>query len=218
MRDWTTKRFKGEIPFYNSENNIRDFFKQKAAEAEVFEKKAEEEFAALPEIPDYDPALSDEENLKNNEADYERLKSFWNKGSQESEWDKWLEAYYKKRTEFLNEFDGGSDFDWEFFVMNEHLKMQFMAFYFEHLGHCESNARKARDMRLAQSLLEIILGKGYDYDNDKLPYVNYRNAHRFQYVDTHGTRFYCRRAEVRFRKAYCLYFEWMKTHLLTWID
>lgn len=216
--NWKTRRYRGPIPFYDSEDNIRDFFRQKAAEVDAFDKKTEEEFEALPEITGYDPRLSDEENHKNDEADWERRKSFWDKGSQKSEWDKWQEAYYAKRAEYLRNFNGGTDYDWEFFIMNEHLKIQFMAFYFEHMGHCDSNKGRAREMRLAQNLLEIILCKGYNYDSDRLPYVNYRNAHRFQNVDAHGENFGCRRAEVRFRKAWCLYFEWMKSHLMTWTD
>ncbi len=206
------------IPFYDSKDDIRDFFKQKAAEVETFDRKTEEEFAAMPEIPGYDPGLSYEENRKNDEADWERQKSFWSKGSQKPEWDKWQDAYYAKRSEYLKGFNGGTDYAWEFFIMNDLLKIQFVAFYFEHLGHCEGNANKAREMRLAQNLMEIIICKGYDFGSDRLPYVNYRNAHRFQHIDYRGENFACRGAEVRFRKAWCLYFEWMKTHLMTWTD
>ncbi len=202
-----SKHFYGTIQFYETEGLV-EWIKNKAKEVREFNDRRDREFAEIEETADDTPDVA-----------WERMQSFWNKGSQKEEWEKWRNKFSIDRNKFWA--DGcidSPDYHWAFFMMLQHFKLQWMIFYFENLGHLESNEERAGEMRFASRLLEIILCKGYDYDSDQLPYVNYANAHRFQYINTHGERFDNRRAEVRFRKAYCLYFEWLKTHLMTWVD
>ena len=197
---------------------VEKWMAERSAEAKAFSERAEEEMESLPEIPEYDPFLSEEENLHNDEESFRRLQQYWSKGSQENEWNAWREKFGKQRDEFwLQEASSSCDYDWEFFLGIQHFKLLWMAFYFENLGHIARNDEQAREVRLACRLLEIILAKGYDKDGQTLPYVNLRNAHRFR-IDDHGQGPRCRRAEVRFKKAYCLYFDWVKNHLLGWTD
>jgi len=218
MSKWRKKRYSGEIPFY-ADNGPAEWMKKKADEVKEFNDRRDREFEAMAAESAKSTEGSASEGLSDTILEWERMKTFWNKGSQEEEWKRWKEKFAAEREKFwLEGCINNPDFVWEYFMTLQHYKLQWMIFYFENLGHLESNEERAREMRFASRLIEIILCRGYDRDSDKLPYVNYRNAHRFQYVDTHGIAFSARKAEVRFRKAYCLYFEWLKTHLMTWTD
>jgi len=218
MNKWRIKRYNGIIPFYD-ENGPVEWLKTKAGEVKEFNDRRDREFQAMSEnlAPKTEP--SDTEGFSEEILEWQRLRASWNKGSLDEEWKQWKEKFDSEREKFwVKGCVNNPDFAWEFFMTLQHYKLQWMIFYFENLGHLESNEERAREMWFASRLIEIILCKGYDRNSEILPYVNYRNAHRFQYVNSHGEQFRSRKAEVRFRKAYCLYFEWIKTHLMTWID
>jgi len=210
MNNWRAKKYKRTIPFHD-DNELVEWMKIKAGEVKEFDVISKSSYK--------EADASAAEELPDGMLERERMKIFRNKEIKENEWKQWREQFASEREKFwLEGCVNNPDSAWEYFMTLQHYKLQWMIFYFENLGHSESNGARAREMRFASCLIEIILCKGYDKDIEKLPYVNYRNAHRFQEVNTCGMGFGSRRAEVRFCKAYCLYFELIKTHLMTWTE
>ncbi|WP_443914320.1 hypothetical protein, partial [Phocaeicola plebeius] len=95
-------------------------------------------------------------------------------------------------------------------------KLEWMIFYWENFGHLARAEQDISRMRIATRLLDIIMDENSDAP---IPYVNMKNKHRFcVYHKSQGMYEIDSEYEVRFCKAYCLFFRFLEYHLLGWWD
>ena len=124
----------------------------------------------------------------------ERFHFILRKGLSEKEWKAYQKGIRKDRLQI-----------WAVF-MNEN----------ENFGHLARAEHDVSRMRIATKLLDIIMNENPDAS---IPYVNMRNKHRFRvYHKSQGMYEIDSEYEVRFRKAYCLFFRFLEYHLLGWWD
>ena len=140
----------------------------------------------------------------------ERFHFILHKGLSEKEWKAYQKGIRKDRlrmwTIFINE---NPDYDYHYFLNLLKFKLEWIIFYWENFGHLACAEHDISRMRIATKLLDIIMNENPDAP---IPYVNMRNKYRFRVY--HDSSEY----EVRFRKAYCLFFRFLEYHLLGWWD
>lgn len=114
---------------------------------------------------------------------------------------------------FMNE---NPDYDYHYFLNLLKFKLEWMIFYWENFGHLARAEQDISRMRIATRLLDIIMDENSDAP---IPYVNMKNKHRFRvYHKSQGMYEIDNEYEVRFSKAYCLFFSFLEYHLLGWWD
>ena len=139
------------------------------------------------------------------------------KGLSEKEWKAYQKGIRKDRLQiwamFMNE---NPDYDYHFFLNLLKFKLEWIIFYWENFGHLARAEHDISRMRIATKLLDIIMDENSE---GSIPYVNMRNKHRFRvYHKSQGMYETNSEYEVRFRKAYCLFFRFLEYHLLGWWD
>lgn len=139
------------------------------------------------------------------------------KGLSEKEWKAYQKGIRQDRLRiwamFMNE---NPDYDYHYFLNLLKFKLEWIIFYWENFGHLARAEQDASRMRIATRLLDIIMDENSDAPT---PYVNMRNKHRFHvYHNSHSMHNEDSEYEVRFRKAYFLFFKFLEYHLLGWWD
>ena len=147
----------------------------------------------------------------------ERFHFILRKGLSEKEWKAYQKGIRKDRLQiwavFMNE---NPDYDYHYFLNLLKFKLEWIIFYWENFGHLARAEHDVSRMRIATKLLDIIMNENPDAS---IPYVNMRNKHRFRvYHKSQGMYEIDSEYEVRFRKAYCLFFRFLEYHLLGWWD
>ena len=139
------------------------------------------------------------------------------KGLPEKEWKAYQKSIRQDRLRiwamFMNE---NPDYDYHYFLNLLKFKLEWIIFYWENFGHLARAEHDISRMRIATKLLDIIMDENSE---TPIPYVNMRNKHRFRvYHKSQGMYEIDSEYEVRFRKAYCLFFRFLEYHLLGWWD
>lgn len=147
----------------------------------------------------------------------ERFHFILRKGLSEKEWKAYQKSIRQDRLRiwamFMNE---NPDYDYHYFLNLLKFKLEWIIFYWENFGHLARAEHDISRMRIATKLLDIIMNENSD---TSIPYVNMKNKHRFRvYHKSQGIHEIDSEYEVRFRKAYCLFFRFLEYHLLGWWD
>ena len=155
--------------------------------------------------------------IEDNETWSERFHFILRKGLSEKEWRVYQKGIRQDRLRiwamYINE---NPDYDYHYFLNLLKFKLEWIIFYRENLGHLARAEQDISRMRIATKLLDIIMNENSDAS---IPYVNMRNKHRFRvYHKSQGMYKIDSEYEVRFRKAYCLFFRFLEYHLLGWWD
>ena len=163
------------------------------------------------------PLYQKEVNPKDDETWSERFHFILRKGLSEKEWKAYQKNIKQDRLRiwamFMNE---NPDYDYHYFLNLLKFKLEWIIFYWENFGHLARVEQDISRMRIATRLLDIIMNENSDIP---IPYVNMRNKHRFRiYHDSQSMHNEDGEYEVRFRKAYCLFFRFLEYHLLGWWD
>ena len=155
--------------------------------------------------------------IEDNETWSERFHFILRKGLSEKEWRVYQKGIRQDRLRiwamYINE---NPDYDYHYFLNLLKFKLEWIIFYWENFGHLARAEQDISRMRIATKLLDIIMNENSDAS---IPYVNMRNKHRFRvYHKSQGMYEIDSEYEVRFRKAYCLFFRFLEYHLLGWWD
>ncbi len=155
--------------------------------------------------------------IEDNETCSERFHFILRKGLSEKEWRVYQKGIRQDRLRiwamYINE---NPDYDYHYFLNLLKFKLEWIIFYWENFGHLARAEQDISRMRIATKLLDIIMNENSDAS---IPYVNMRNKHRFRvYHKSQGMYKIDSEYEVRFRKAYCLFFRFLEYHLLGWWD
>ena len=155
--------------------------------------------------------------IEDNETWSERFHFILRKGLSEKEWRVYQKGIRQDRLRiwamYINE---NPDYDYHYFQNLLKFKLEWIIFYWENFGHLARAEQDISRMRIATKLLDIIMNENSDAS---IPYVNMRNKHRFRvYHKSQGMYKIDSEYEVRFRKAYCLFFRFLEYHLLGWWD
>lgn len=155
--------------------------------------------------------------IEDNETWSERFHFILRKGLSEKEWRVYQKGIRQDRLRiwamYINE---NPDYDYHYFLNLLKFKLEWIIFYRENFGHLARAEQDISRMRIATKLLDIIMNENSDAS---IPYVNMRNKHRFRvYHKSQGMYKIDSEYEVRFRKAYCLFFRFLEYHLLGWWD
>ncbi len=155
--------------------------------------------------------------IEDNETWSERFHFILRKGLSEKEWRVYQKGIRQDRLRiwamYINE---NPDYDYHYFLNLLKFKLEWIIFYWENFGHLARAEQDISRMRIATKLLDIIMNENSDAS---IPYVNMRNKHRFRvYHKSQGMYKIDSEYEVRFRKAYCLFFRFLEYHLLGWWD
>lgn len=155
--------------------------------------------------------------IEDNETSSERFHFILRKGLSEKEWRVYQKGIRQDRLRiwamYINE---NPDYDYHYFLNLLKFKLEWIIFYWENFGHLARAEQDISRMRIATKLLDIIMNENSDAS---IPYVNMRNKHRFRvYHKSQGMYKIDSEYEVRFRKAYCLFFRFLEYHLLGWWD
>lgn len=155
--------------------------------------------------------------IEYNETWSERFHFILRKGLSEKEWRVYQKGIRQDRLRiwamYINE---NPDYDYHYFLNLLKFKLEWIIFYWENFGHLARAEQDISRMRIATKLLDIIMNENSDAS---IPYVNMRNKHRFRvYHKSQGMYKIDSEYEVRFRKAYCLFFRFLEYHLLGWWD
>ena len=147
----------------------------------------------------------------------ERFHFMLRKGLSEKEWKAYQKGIRQDRLRiwamFMNE---NPDYDYHYFLNLLKFKLEWIIFYWENFGHLARAEQDISRMLIATRLLDIIMDENSE---GSIPYVNMRNKHRFRvYHKSQGMYETNSEYEVRFRKAYCLFFRFLEYHLLGWWD
>ena len=153
--------------------------------------------------------------IEDNETWSERFHFILRKGLSEKEWRVYQKGIRQDRLRiwamYINE---NPDYDYHYFLNLLKFKLEWIIFYWENFGHLARAEQDISRMRIATKLLDIIMNENSDAS---IPYVNMRNKHRFRvYHKSQGMYKIDSEYEVRFRKAYCLFFRFLEYHLLGW--
>ena len=155
--------------------------------------------------------------IEDNETCSERFHFILRKGLSEKEWRVYQKGIRQDRLRiwamYINE---NPDYDYHYFLNLLKFKLEWIIFYWENFGHLARAEQDISRMRIATKLLDILMNENSDAS---IPYVNMRNKHRFRvYHKSQGMYKIDSEYEVRFRKAYCLFFRFLEYHLLGWLD
>ena len=155
--------------------------------------------------------------IEDNETWSERFHFILRKGLSEKEWRVYQKGIRQDRLRiwamYINE---NPDYDYHYFLNLLKFKLEWIIYYWENFGHLARAEQDISRMRIATKLLDIIMNENSDAS---IPYVNMRNKHRFRvYHKSQGMYKIDSEYEVRFRKAYCLFFRFLEYHLLGWWD
>ena len=155
--------------------------------------------------------------IEDNETWSERFHFILRKGLSEKEWKAYQQSIRQDRLRiwamFINE---NPDYDYHYFLNLLKFKLEWMIFYWENFGHLARAEQDISRMRIATRLLDIIMDENSDAP---IPYVNMKNKHRFRvYQKSQDMYEIDSEYEVRFCKAYCLFFRFLEYHLLGWWD
>lgn len=155
--------------------------------------------------------------MNDDEAWTEQFHFILRKGLSEKGWKAYQKNIRKDRLRiwamFMNE---NPDYDYGYFLSLLKFKLEWMIFYWENFGHLARAEQDISRMRIATRLLDIIMDENSEAP---IPYVNMRNKHRFRvYHKPQGMHEIDSENEVRFRKAYYLFFRFLEYHLLGWCD
>ena len=155
--------------------------------------------------------------IEDDETWSERFHFILRKGLSEEEWKAYQKNIEQDRLRiwamFMNE---NPDYDYHYFLNLLKFKLEWIIFYWENFGHLARAEQDISRMRIVTKLLDIIMNENSDAP---IPYVNTRNKHRFcVYHKSPGMYEVDSKHEVRFRKAYCLFFRFLEYHLLGWWD
>ena len=193
--------------YADAQSYFQDWAQAKRKEMQDMEKSMRE-----------NPLYQKEVNpMDDDETWSERFHFILRKGLSEKEWKAYQKGIRKDRLQiwavFMNE---NPDYDYHYFLNLLKFKLEWIIFYWENFGHLARAEHDVSRMRIATKLLDIIMNENPDAS---IPYVNMRNKHRFRvYHKSQGMYEIDSEYEVRFRKAYCLFFRFLEYHLLGWWD
>ena len=211
------------MPITSLDERVDTWMADISAKIQDLEQRCEAKIGSMPPIPEYSQNMSDEEYdvLWEEESRRDALRG--RKGLSKEEWDDLREEIDRKRLEFWKEFHETQEADYcnAYMLQTIRFKLKWMAFYFENFGHCVEGWHVTRQMKLAERLIQIVTMSGLDDDEPPtIPYVNLGNKDRFyDFNDWHQPFYKLGEAqEVRFHKAYCLFWKLMKDNFLSWWD
>ena len=182
--------------------------------AQVKRKEVQDMEKSMRENPLYQKEVNP---MDDDETWSERFHFILRKGLSEKEWKAYQKSIRQDRLRiwamFMNE---NPDYDYHYFLNLLKFKLEWIIFYWENFGHLARAEHDISRMRIATKLLDIIMDENSE---GSIPYVNMRNKHRFRvYHKSQGMYETNSEYEVRFRKAYCLFFRFLEYHLLGWWD
>ncbi len=182
--------------------------------AQVKRKEVQDMEKSMRENPLYQKEVNP---MDDDETWSERFHFILRKGLSEKEWRVYQKGIRQDRlwiwAMYINE---NPDYDYHYFLNLLKFKLEWIIFYWENFGHLARAEQDISRMRIATKLLDIIMNENSDVP---IPYVNTRNKHRFcVYHKSPGMYEVDSKHEVRFRKAYCLFFRFLEYHLLGWWD
>ena len=149
----------------------------------------------------------------------QELHLFLRHGMSQEDWSEYGRLEDKRKMRLWLDFIGGNeDYDWEYLLKLIQFKIDRFADYWGRFALVENSEYRRKRMQLASRLLQIVLKSGNESgDYDKFPYrVNMHNRKRFKVYHNpyaHNPR---NKQEVRFNKAYCLFFKLLQENLLSW--
>ena len=162
--------------------------------------------------------VSDDTVMDINEECKELHRQFRHEMS-EKEWSDYQKLLHKRKMRMWLDFLGGNeDFDWKYLLQLLQFKIDRFADYWGRFALVENSEYYRKRMQLASRLLQIVLNRGNESgDYDKFPYrVNIRNKERFKVYHNPYAHNPCNKQDVRFNKAYCLFFKLLQKDLLSW--
>ena len=182
--------------------------------AQVKKKEVQDMEKSMRENPLYQKEVNPMDDY---ETCSERFHFILRKGLSEKEWKAYQKSIGQDRLRiwamFMNE---NPDYDYHYFLNLLKFKLEWIIFYWENFGHLARAEQDISRMRIATKLLDIIMDENSE---TPIPYVNMRNKHRFRvYHKSQDIYEIDSELEVRFRKAYCLFFRFLEYHLLGWWD
>lgn len=194
--------------------------KQEAQRLFSLEMQWQRKMAALRATPR--PETSEVPEETTIEEDVAELEKACRHDMSKEDWKAFQRLIYRQKVAKWQAFIGNvmDDYDYsEIFILLQ-FKIDRMVDYWRQFSHLANGDRIRSQMELASRLLQIIIREGNETpDIEVLPqYVNLRNKARFE-VRNCGKSFYLgERQQVRFCKAYCLFFKLLQENILTWWD
>ena len=182
--------------------------------AQVKRKEVQDMEKSMRENPLYQKEVNP---MDDDETWSERFHFILRKGLSEKEWKAYQKSIGQDRLRNWAMFmDENPDYDYHYFLNLLKFKLEWIIFYWENFGHLARAEQDISRMRIATRLLDIIMDENSDAP---IPYVNMKNKHRFRvYHKSQDIYEIDSEHEVRFRKAYCLFFRFLEYHLLGWWD
>lgn len=156
------------------------------------------------------------------EEDVAELEKAFRHDMSKEDWKAFKELIHRQKVAKWQAFIGNvmDDYDYsEIFILLQ-FKIDRMVDYWRQFSHLANGDRIRSQMEQASRLLQIIINHGTEdrYHNELPQYVNLRNEDRFEVrYCTHGFLL-GKRQEVRYRKAYCLFFKLLQENILNWWD
>ena len=169
--------------------------------------------------PDHPGEETPEELEARMDREIQQLNLFLRHGMSKEDWSEYCRLENKRKMRLWLDFIGGNeDYDWEYLLQLLQFKIDRFADYWGRFALVKNSEYYRKRMQLASRLLQIVLNRGNESgDYDKFPYrVNIRNKERFKVYHNPYAHNPCNKQEVRFNKAYCLFFRLLQENLLSW--
>ena len=183
------------------------------------EERIEKQKDEPSDTPDHQNDETPEEFEARMARESQELHLFLRHGMSEEDWSEYSRLENKRKMRLWLDFIGGNeDYDWEYLLQLLQFKIDRFADYWGRFALVENSEYYRKRMQLASRLLQIVLNRGNESgDYDKFPYrVNIRNKERFKVYHNPYAHNPCNKQEVRFNKAYCLFFKLLQKNLLSW--
>ena len=200
-------------------------FKELQMMDDAWRRDLEERIEKQKDEPNETPEHPNDETPEEFEArmarEGQQLNLFLRHGMSENDWHAYQRLTRKRTLRLWLDFLGGNeDYDWEYLLQLLQFKLNRMVDYWRRFSHLANGDYIRRQMELASRLTDIVLNDGNDSgDYDKFSYrVNLRNKHRFSVRFHHNYYPHGEMQQVRFCKAYYLFFKLMQENLMHWWD
>lgn len=185
------------------------------------EERIEKNEDELTDTPDHPGDETPEELEARMAREGQQLHLFLRHGMSKEDWSEYGRLENKRKMRLWLDFIGGNeDFDYHWLLLVLQFKINRMVDYWRRFSHLANGDYIRAQMELAVRLIDIVLKDGNECgDDEKFPYrVNIRNKHRFSVRFHHTHYMHGEKQQVRFCKAYCLFFKLMQENLMHWWD
>lgn len=221
---WIMENLKTKSDCPTSEETNRADEAAKREEQRLWELEAQwqRKMAALRAAPCTEITENPEETTI--EEDVAAMQKAFRHDMSPEDWSAFTKLIHRQKVSKWQAFIGSvmDDYEPDEIFMLLQFKIDRMVDYWRQFAHCAKEDRCCSQMELASRLLQIILNKGAEdrYHTKLTQYVNRRNEARFavRYCTQTYSFLLGKRQEVRYRKAYCLFFKLLQENILNWWD